>query len=168
MIQRLLGRYRKARHMRAVVNSGASIGQNIRVNGRCTISGGKNVVIGSNVHFNGIAIHGAGGVTIGDNFHSGSGCRIITTNHDYDNGSSLPYGKEVVMKSVEIGDNVWLGKGVLVLPGCIFGEGAIIGARAVVAGTVEPLGVAVGNPARVVKHRNAEHYERLKREERFL
>lgn len=39
--------------------------------------------LGQNTHFNGMKIQGKGCVTIGDNFHSGSECLIITENHNY-------------------------------------------------------------------------------------
>ncbi len=141
-------------------------GPGLRVNGRTEIPG-RSVRIGSNCHFNGMTVHGDGGVTIGDNFHSGRGCKIITVNHRWQDATALPYDSEVIRKPVKIGENVWFGDDVLVLPGAWVGEGAIIGAGSVVAGRIEPLTVAGGNPARPLKQRDREHYERLKREGSF-
>lgn len=143
-----------------------AVGPGLRVNGK-TVIPARTVRIGANCHFNGMTIHGDGGVTIGDNFHSGRGCKIITVNHRWEGATELPYDSEVVRKPVTIGDNVWLGDDVLILPGAWIGEGAVIGAGAVVAGRIEPLTVAGGNPARPLKMRDKEHYERLKREKRF-
>jgi len=52
---------------------------------------------------------------------------------------------------VKIGNNVWIGFDCCILPGTLIGEGAIIGAGSVVAGTIPPFAVAVGNPARTVR-----------------
>ena len=145
----------------------ATAGPGLRVNGRSAVYGGHSVSLGSNVHFNGMTILGSGGVTIGDNFHSGRECTIYSVNHRWEGATALPYDGEPVLRPVAIGDNVWLGDHVLVLPGSRIGEGAIIGAGAVVAGTVEDLAVAVGVPARAVKYRDREDYERLVRERRF-
>ena len=54
---------------------------------------------------------------------------------------------------VTLGDDVWLGHGVIVLPGVGIGTGAAIGAGAVVTKDVPPFAVAVGNPARVIRFR---------------
>lgn len=55
-----------------------------------------------------------------------------------------------------IGNDVWIGHGATIMSGVTVGDGAIIGARAVVSRDVPPYGVAVGNPARVVKYRFSE------------
>jgi acetyltransferase-like isoleucine patch superfamily enzyme len=54
---------------------------------------------------------------------------------------------------IVVGNDVWIGKGALILSGVNIGDGAIIGAHAVVSKDVPPYGIAVGNPARVVKYR---------------
>ncbi len=57
---------------------------------------------------------------------------------------------------VTIGHNVWLGDGVAVLAGAAIGDGCVIGANAVVTGTIPPGTVAVGAPARPVRRWQAE------------
>lgn len=52
-----------------------------------------------------------------------------------------------------IGNDVWIGENVTILPGVHIGDGAIIGANSVVAKDIEPYSVAVGNPCRVVRKR---------------
>jgi virginiamycin A acetyltransferase len=52
-----------------------------------------------------------------------------------------------------VGNDVWIGMEAVILPGSRIGDGAIVGARAVVSGTVPPYSVVVGNPARVVRLR---------------
>ena len=52
-----------------------------------------------------------------------------------------------------VGHDVWIGGEAMILPGTRIGHGAVVGARAVVSGEVPPYGVAVGNPARIVRRR---------------
>ncbi|MEQ8748820.1 MAG: CatB-related O-acetyltransferase, partial [Amphiplicatus sp.] len=52
-----------------------------------------------------------------------------------------------------VGNDVWIGMGATIMPGVYIGDGAIIGARAVVASDVPPYGVSVGNPAETVRRR---------------
>jgi len=56
---------------------------------------------------------------------------------------------------VVIGDRVWIGYRAIILPGVFLGEGAVIGAGAVVAKDVEPYEIVVGNPARKIGERAA-------------
>ena len=57
---------------------------------------------------------------------------------------------------VYIGDDVWIGARVIILPGRKIGEGVIIGAGAVVTKDVPDYAVVGGNPAKVIKFRNKE------------
>ena len=123
--------------------------------------------LGSNVNFNGMFIVGGGSVTIGNNFHCGIECRMITQNHDYDNGDAIPYGKQYIYLDIVIGDNVWLGDRVMVLGGVSIGEGAIIQAGSVVVSDIPAYGIAGGHPAKVFKYRDIDHYNRLKALGRF-
>ncbi len=111
-------------------------------------------------------ITGVGEVTIGDNFHSGAECVIISETHNY-RGQALPYDAVRIPREVHIGDNVWLGYRVMVLGGVSIGEGAIIQAGSVVVRSIPSHAIAGGHPATVFGSRDAEHYERLKREGRF-
>lgn len=52
-----------------------------------------------------------------------------------------------------VGNDVWIGQNVTIMPGSHIGDGAIIGANSTVAGTIPPYSVAVGNPCRVVRMR---------------
>jgi acetyltransferase-like isoleucine patch superfamily enzyme len=66
----------------------------------------------------------------------------------------------VPARPVRIGNNVWIGFDAVVLPGVTIGEGAIVGARSVVTGRVEPYTVVAGNPARAVRQFSAEEVKR--------
>ena len=52
-----------------------------------------------------------------------------------------------------VGNDVWIGQNVTILPGVSIGDGAIIGAESVVAGDVAPYTIVAGNPARLVRRR---------------
>jgi chloramphenicol O-acetyltransferase type B len=139
-------------------------GERLKVNGRSTVT--RTTFLGRNVSFNGMVIGGGGKVTIGDNFHSGIECMIITQNHNYE-GEAIPYDGSYVFKDVTIGDNVWIGHRVIILGGATIGEGAIIQAGSVVVGDIPKYAIAGGHPCRAFGQRDVAHYERLKAEGRF-
>lgn len=91
---------------------------------------------------------------------------IITANHNYE-GEKIPYDEQYVLKSVTIGDCVWFGNRVTVVGDVTIGEGRIIAAGAVVVNDVPPLAIVGGNPAKVIKYRDSEHYYKLKTEGKF-
>ena len=123
--------------------------------------------LGKNPNFNGMIVNGYGDVSFGDNFHSGTDCLIITSNHNYDFGSKIPYDDTHIIKKIIVNDNVWFGDRVIVLSGVEIGEGAIIQAGSVVVKDIPAGGIAGGNPATVFKYRNMEHYYELKSKELF-
>lgn len=115
---------------------------------------------------NGMKISGRGTVTIGDNFHCGEDCLIMTSIHNYE-GEALPYDTTYISKDVTIGDNVWLGSRVIILSGVTIGEGAIVQAGSVVVKDLPACAIAGGHPAQVFSERDKEHYNRLKSEGRI-
>ena len=127
----------------------------------------RNTYLADNVCFNGMAMSGNGKINVGSNFHSGPGCQIITSFHDYDHDDAIPYGEHMVDKDVTIGDNVWLGNNVIILGGVTIGEGSIIQAGSVVCKSVPAYSIAGGHPAVPFKRRDVGHYEELKRLGRF-
>lgn len=142
-----------------------SYGKGLHVNFFCKFT--RNTFVGENCHFNGIIISGHGKVIIGNNFHSGKKCCIITDNHNF-YGKSIPYDNTFISKDVHIHDNVWLGEHVAILGGVTIGEGVIIQAYSVVCKDIPPLAIAGGHPAVPFKYRNVEHYEKLKNEGKFF
>ena len=107
-------------------------------------------------------MRGNGALTIGDNFHAGSGCEIITAHHNYDDGDAIPYDDTFINESVNIGDNVWFGIDVTVLGGVSIGEGAVIQAGSVVTSDIPRGAIAGGHPATVFEERDMDHYEAMK------
>ena len=143
----------------------ASCGPELKVNLFSRVT--PNTRLGRNVNFNGMEIGGRGNVRIGDNFHSGKRCVIITDNHNYE-GNAVPYDDTVISKDVIIEDNVWIGYGVIILGGVRIGEGAIIQAGSVVVSDIPACAIAGGHPARPFRTRDVEHYKTLKAQGRFI
>lgn len=88
-------------------------------------------------------------IVIGDDVQIGPNVQLLTPIHPLD--VDLRRAKWEAAKPITIGDNVWLGGGVIVCPGVTIGADTVVGAGAVVTKDL-PAGVlAVGNPARVVR-----------------
>lgn len=143
----------------------ASCGEGLKVNHKSLVT--ANTHLGNHVNMNGLSIGGRGEVRIGDYFHSGPECVILTENHNYDSGNAIPYDATCIVKNVTIGDYVWLGRRVMIMPGVTIGEGAIVQAGSVVTKDIPYCGIAGGAPAKVFKYRDIEHFETLKREKKF-
>ena len=73
-----------------VYTKAKSIGKDLTENGYSFVT--SRTILGNHVNFNGLKIYGEGNVKIGNHFHSGVECLIIAQNHDYDNGSAIPFG----------------------------------------------------------------------------
>jgi acetyltransferase-like isoleucine patch superfamily enzyme len=113
------------------------------------------IELGDRVGFNfGCYVNGYGGLTIGDRSIIGPYTMIHTANHEMDLGSPIP-DQGWIANPVEIGPDCWIGKGVSILPGVTIGEGCVVGAGAVVAKSLEPWSIAVGNPAKAIRNRRA-------------
>lgn len=148
--------------------SGIKLGQTAlrRLCGKMMLSScGKKVNIEHNAYFSykvslgdysGIGvnakIHGA--CRIGSHVMMGEDCTIITRNHKHDR-TDIPMMEQGFEEErpVQIGNDVWIGDRVTILPGVHIGDGCIIGAGAVVTRDVEPYAIAAGVPAKVIKFR---------------
>lgn len=112
------------------------------------------VTIGSNCHF-GRSCHitAINEIHIGDNLLTGQYVIISDNPHGKSDSSCLsipPVERELFSKGpVRIGNNVWIGDRVAILAGVTIGDGAIIGANAVVSKDVPPFCVVAGNPAMI-------------------
>ncbi len=117
------------------------LGSNLRIGARTAV----------NYHFTALDV---APITIGDDCLIGPGVQLLTPTHPVEPGPRRE--KLEAARPITIGDNVWLGGGVIVCPGVTIGDGAVIGAGSVVTRDVPANVVAVGNPARVVR----EHIDR--------
>ena len=151
--------------LRELKKTACSYTEPIKVNGISKVN--KNTYLGKNISFNGMIISGKAKVTIGDNFHSGSGCQIIPSYHNFDSGERIPYDSTYIHKDVLIKDNVWLGNNVIILGGVTLGEGVIIQAGSVVVKSIPDYSIAGGHPAEVFSSRDIDHYEKLKSSNMF-
>lgn len=142
-----------------------SCGVGLKVNHKSDLSG--NVIIGNYCNFNGLVVRGFGEVKIGDYFHSGSGCLIMLGSHDYDHDDRIPYGDNHTNKQVIIDDFVWFGSNVTISGNVHIGEGAIVAIGSVVVKDVPPLAIVGGNPAKIIKFRDSDHYYSLKEFKKF-
>lgn len=88
-------------------------------------------------------------ITIGADVMMGPNVQLLTPTHPTD--PELRRAKWEAAKPITIGDNAWLGGGVIVLPGVTIGENTVVGAGSVVTRDLPANTVAVGNPARVVR-----------------
>ncbi|WP_406824409.1 acetyltransferase [Pedobacter sp. KACC 23697] len=130
---------------------------------------GNKLVFGNNVTLNDMVhIAASNSVVIGDNVLIASKVFISDHNHGSysENGSSPlshPNEREIVARPVVIGEDVWIGEFVAILPGVKVGKGSIIGAMSVVNKDIPPYSIAVGSPAKVVKKYNftSEKWERV-------
>ena len=105
---------------------------------------GAVVKIGKDCGFSGTSIGSFVGITIGDRVRCGANTLIMDSNwHPEDPRSGKP-------KAVEIGNDVWLGAGVMVLKGSKIGENSVIGANSVVMGEIPPNSIAAGNPCQLI------------------
>ena len=91
---------------------------------------------------------------IGDFVMMGEDCTIITRNHKFDR-TDIPMMEQGFEEErpVHIGNDVWIGDRVMIMPGVHIGDGSVIGAGAVVTGDIPPYSIAVGVPARVIRSR---------------
>jgi maltose O-acetyltransferase len=100
------------------------------------------------VNFGGVFLDVAR-ITIGADVQMGPNVQLLTPTHPID--PEQRRAKWEAAEPITIGDNVWLGGGVIVCPGVTIGENTVVGAGAVVPEDLPPNVVAVGNPARIVR-----------------
>lgn len=119
---------------------------------------GKNIIIGERCQINdSVHIAAADSIVIGDDVLIASRVFITDLNHgnysgeEHSHPDSISRERTLHTKPVVIGSNVWLGEGVVVLPGVTIGKSSIIGANSVVSRDIPANSIAVGNPARVIK-----------------
>lgn len=111
---------------------------------------GYNISVGSNFYANfNLVILDAAPVRFGDNVFIAPNCGFYTSGHPIDvaeRNKGLEYARPIT-----VGNNVWFGAGVSVLPGVTIGDNCVIGAGSVVNRDVPANTVAAGNPCKVIK-----------------
>jgi virginiamycin A acetyltransferase len=109
-------------------------------------------------------------VTIGRYCSIGPGVRVYNQNHPLDHLSTHPFfyepamglvAEELPRKRLFIGHDVWIGANAIITPGCSrIGNGAIIGAGAIVTKDVDDFAIVAGNPAKLIRYRFPEETRR--------
>lgn len=134
----------------------ADCGKGVNVHRGAAFGSGRAVKVGNYSHLGeNVRINGRGGVSLGDNVLMGPDIIIYSGTHNF-SSVAMPIQKQGMRYApVVIGNDVWLGARVVILPGVTIGDGCIIGANAVVTKDLPPFSIAVGIPARVIKKRES-------------
>lgn len=127
-----------------------SVGEDVRIRAPFHCDYGSYVSIGARTFVNfGAVFLDAGPISIGSDVQIGPNVQLLTPAHELDTERRRAGWERAL--PVTIGDNVWLGGGVIVCPGVAIGANTVVGAGSVVTKDL-PAGVlAVGNPARVIR-----------------
>ncbi len=129
-----------------------SVGADVTIRSPFACDYGSFIEIGAGSFMNvGGVILDCAPVTIGADVQMGPGVQLLTADHPRD-PDRRRLGVEAA-RPITIGDNVWLGGGVIVCPGVTIGADTIIGAGSVVTRDVPADVTAVGNPCRVLPDR---------------
>lgn len=111
---------------------------------------GYNIEIGENFYSNvNLVILDGAKVKFGDNVFVAPNCGFHTAGHPLDvsrRNAGFEYARPIT-----VGNNVWIGAGVNVLPGVTIGDNCVIGAGSVVNKDIPANSLAVGNPCRVIR-----------------
>ena len=112
--------------------------------------------IGNNVGISGTTIYARKSITIGDNTLVGGNTKIIDNDFhpvDPDVRLKTPHAN-MGIRSIEIGENVFIGCNCLILKGSKIGDNSVIGAGSIVSSEIPANCIAAGNPAKVVRNLN--------------
>lgn len=127
-----------------------SVGEGTEIRPPFLVDYGSQIRVGARCFANyGLVALDVATITIGDDVQMGPHVQLLTPTHPVEPGPRRD--KWEAAKPIAIGDNVWLGGGVVVLPGVTIGENTVVGAGSVVTRDLPANVVAVGNPARVVR-----------------
>ncbi len=111
---------------------------------------GSNITVGKNFYTNyNCVILDAAPVCFGDNVFIAPNCVCSTAGHPID-GEQRAQGLEIA-KPIQVGNNVWIGANVSILPGVSIGNNVVIGAGSVVTKNIPDNVVAAGNPCHILR-----------------
>jgi maltose O-acetyltransferase len=123
-------------------------GSSIRPPLRCDY--GYQTHVGARTFINfGVVLLDVATITIGDDVQVGPNVQFLTPTHPVE--AEARRAKWEAAKPISVGDNVWLGGGVIICPGVSIGENTVVGAGAVVVRDLPANVIAVGNPAQVIR-----------------
>ena len=126
------------------------IGENFYIEQSFKCDYGYNIKIGAHFYSNyNLIILDEAKVTIGDYVFIAPDCGIYTAGHPINvkqRNEGLEYAKPIT-----IGNNVWIGGGVKIMPGVTIGDNAVIGSGSIVTKDIPPGVIAAGNPCKVIR-----------------
>ena len=131
----------------------ARCGEDVNVESRAFFYSGAQITIGDCSGL-GLRSHLHGRITIGDHVMMGEDVLILTRNHRFD-AIDIPMDQQGLQEErpVVIGNDVWIGARVTILPGVNVGHGAVLAAGCIVTKDVPARAIVAGNPARVIRYR---------------
>ncbi|SEK64578.1 sugar O-acetyltransferase [Nonomuraea pusilla] len=145
-LQTIAGEHEQARQ--TLTRALGTLGPDAYVKPPLFVDYGENIHIGARTFINhNLTALDVATITIGEDCQIGPGVQLLTPTHPVEPGPRRD--KLEAAEPITIGDNVWLGGGVIVCPGVSIGDNSVIGAGAVVTRDIPPNVVAAGNPARV-------------------
>jgi maltose O-acetyltransferase len=127
-----------------------SVGDRVRIRPPFHCDYGYHISVGDRTFVNfGAVFLDAAPITIGADAQIGPNVQLLTPTHDLDPDRRRAGWEKAI--PVTVGDNVWIGAGVIVCPGVTIGSDSVIGAGAVVTRDIPSGVLAVGNPAGVIR-----------------
>jgi maltose O-acetyltransferase len=127
-----------------------TVGEQVRIRPPFLCDYGAYISIGARTFVNyGAVFLDAAPITVGEDVQIGPNVQLLTPTHELD-AERRRAGWEKGLP-ITIGDNVWLGGGVIVCPGVTIGANTVVGAGSVVTKDLPADVLAVGNPARVIR-----------------
>ncbi len=141
-----------------------SIGKNVSIDTPFYCDYGRHITIGDNVIINiNCTFVDCNRIDIGNNVLIASNVQIYSATHpvetnerlieNWTEADSAPFFRTYALP-VKIEDNVWIGGGVIILPGVTIGKNSVIGAGSVVTSSIPGNSVAFGNPCKVIRENN--------------
>lgn len=128
---------------------GVKMGRNVNIHSGVKMLKPWGIAIGNNVNIQmGSFLDGRGGISIGNNVDITLYVKILTQQHDMQDGNYTTISKAVTIK-----DNCVIGSYALIMPGVRISEGGVIGAGSVVVKNISEWCIGVGNPCREIKQR---------------
>lgn len=127
-----------------------SLGEGAWIRPPLTVDYGENIHVGARTFINNnLTALDVARITIGEDCQIGPNVQLLTPTHPVE--PQPRRDKLEAAEPISLGDNVWLGGGVIVCPGVTIGDNSVIGAGSVVTHSLPANVIAVGNPARILR-----------------